>query len=349
MTGPVLLVAIALAEAATASVAPRDPQWRGLVVVLVPPIDDDVTRNALARVSGELAAAPFKTITKSIDPDRDVMAQVEAASNDQAATAAFALVRDRDPGSSRVTIWVSNRISGTTSMQRMQVEGGNVDRAAARLAIETVELVRASLAGLWPAPAAETTPPPVVEAPAPPPPSRNARLALAVGVGLLTDLGDIPSTWAPQIAVSYGRPAGIGVRLFASGLGPGATLSANMGTNMGSVRLERALVTLGLVRTFRSDRIVQPLIGIAAGVHRLSGHGTSSDPPTRPLYEGDVYSAVATASVGVGFALGPRVALLVGADVLMTWPAVAIHVDEADVATLDLPSLFTHAGLLATF
>ena len=38
-------------------------------------------------------------------------------------------------------------------MQRMQVEGGDVDRAAARLAVETVELVRASLAGLWPSPA----------------------------------------------------------------------------------------------------------------------------------------------------------------------------------------------------
>ena len=119
-------------------------------MVLVPPIDDDVTRNALARVSGELAAAPFKTITRPIEPDRDVMAQIETAGSEQSATAAFALVRDREPGSSRVTIWVSNRISGTTTMQRMQVEGGDVDRAAARLAVETVELVRASLAGLWP-------------------------------------------------------------------------------------------------------------------------------------------------------------------------------------------------------
>src|SRR6188474_3094981 len=137
MTGTVLLMALALAESSAAvPVQVPAPQWRGLVVVLVPPIDDDVTRNALARVSGELAAAPFRTITKPIDPDRDVMAQVEMASSDQAATAAFALVRDRDPGSSRVTIWVSNRITGTTSMQRMQVEGGNVDRAAARLAVE---------------------------------------------------------------------------------------------------------------------------------------------------------------------------------------------------------------------
>ena len=43
-------------------------------------------------------------------------------------------------------------------MQRMQVEGGNVDRAAARLAVETVELVRASLAELWPSPPV-TSPP----------------------------------------------------------------------------------------------------------------------------------------------------------------------------------------------
>ena len=48
-------------------------------MVLVPPLDDDVTRNALARISGELAAAPFKTITTPIDPDSDVMAQVETA------------------------------------------------------------------------------------------------------------------------------------------------------------------------------------------------------------------------------------------------------------------------------
>ena len=206
MTGTVLLMALALAAptVATGPVAEPSPHWRGLVVVLVPPIDDDVTRNALARVSGELAAAPFKTITRPIEPDRDVMAQIETAGSEQSATAAFALVRDREPGSSRVTIWVSNRISGTTTMQRMQVEGGDVDRAAARLAVETVELVRASLAELWPSRAVEA--PPVVEKPAPP--ARGARLALAVGVGYIHDFGDAPSTWAPQVALSFGPSRG---------------------------------------------------------------------------------------------------------------------------------------------
>jgi len=37
------------------------------------------------------------------------------------------------------------------------------------------------------------------------------------------------------------------------------------------------------------------------------------------------------------------------ADVMMTWPPVAIRVGYSDVATFDRPSLFTHAGLLATF
>jgi hypothetical protein len=55
------------------------------------------------------------------------------------------------------------------------------------------------------------------------------------------------------------------------------------------------------------------------------------------------------ASVGVGFALIPRLALVAEADVLMTWPSVAIRFDPTNVATWDRPSVFTHVGLLATF
>jgi hypothetical protein len=338
----VLLMAIALAESTAAvSVPEPSPHWLGLVVVLVPPIDDDVTRNALARVSGELAAAPFKTITRPINPESDVMAQVETAGSDQAATAAFALVRDRDPGSSRVTIWVSNRISGTTTMQRMQVEGGNVDRAAARLAVETVELVRASLAGLWPSPAVTAPPEATAEKQAA---VRPGRLALGVAVGLITNFGNAPSSWAPQLTGSYRATEGLGVRLSASGLGPGADVSSDMG----SARIEQWMTTLGLVKSFRTDRIVQPMIGLAAGVHHLSGHGMAAS-SAQPTHDRDVFSALATASVGVALALSPRVSVVAEADLLMTWPAVNLEVDGAIVATFDRPSLFSHAGLLATF
>src|SRR5205823_10103076 len=167
------------------------------------------------------------------------------AGDEQSATAAFAIVRDGDPGSGRVTIWVSSRVTGTTTVRRLPVEGGDVDRSATRLAVESVELIRASLAGLWPSPPVATPPETYTRAR-----PRGPRVAVAVSVGRTTALGDAPAFWAPQVAASWGRPDGIGARLTASGFGPGADVSSDMG----SVHVGRAIVTLGLVRSLRTDR-----------------------------------------------------------------------------------------------
>jgi hypothetical protein len=338
MTGMALLTAIALANsAATAPKVAATPPWRGLVVVLVSPTDDDVTRNALARITGELAAAPFRTITLPIDPDSDVLSQIEKAGDEQSATAAFAIVRDRDPGSGRVTIWVSSRMTGTTTIRRMPVEGGYVDRSATRLAVESVELIRASLAGLWPSP--PVAPPPETCTPAAPP---GPRVAVALSVGRMTDFGDAPAFWAPQLAASWSRHDGLGVRVTASGFGPGADVSSDSG----SVHIGRTIGTLGLVRSLRSDRTVQPAFGIAAGVQRLSVHGTS---PPQLAHDASALSALAMASVGIAVAFGPRVAAFAEADTTMVWPASKVRVSGADVAIFDGLSLFTHLGFLATF
>jgi hypothetical protein len=333
-----LLAALALANSAAA--APKGeatPSWRGLVVVLVSPSDDDVTRNALARITGELAAAPFRTITLPIDPDIDVLSQIETAADEQSATAAFAIVRDRDPGSGRVTIWVSSRVTGTTTIRRMPVEGGYVDRSATRLAVESVELIRASLAGLWPSPPVER--PLETFTPAAPP---GPRVAVALSVGRLTDFGDAPAFWAPQLGASWGRPDGIAVRATASGFGPGADVSSDRG----SVHIGRTTGTLGLVRSLRSDRTVQPTFGIAAGVQRLTVHGTS---PPQLAHDSHAFSGLAMASVGIAVAFGPRVAAFAEADTTMVWPASKVRIGSVDVAIFDGPSLFTHLGLRATF
>jgi len=348
MTGTVLLMAVALAESGAALPAPDPaPHWRGRVVVLVPPIDDDVMRNALARVSGELAAAPFKTVTAPIDPDGDIMAQIETAGNDRAATAAFAIVRDRDPGSGRVTVWVSNRVSGITTVEHMHVEGGNVDRAAARLAVETVELVRASLAELWPSPPTTAAPAATIERPAVP---SRARVALSLGFGRVSDFGDAPGFWAPQVTASFGRDGHVGIRIAASGLASGADVSTTDGS---SARIERALLTLGAIRIFRPERTVQPIIGLGIGIQRVSAHGAATAPMLQEMHDRSATAGLATASGGVIVALGPHVAMIAEAEVLLSWPAVKVRIvetnGETDVATLDRPSLFTHAGLLATF
>jgi hypothetical protein len=332
-----LLIAIALASSSTAPKVEATPSWRGLVVVLVSPTDDDVTRNALARITGELAAAPFRTITSPIDPDRDVLAQIETAGDEQSATAAFAIVRDRDPDSGRVTIWVSSRLTGTTTIRKMPVKGDDVDRAAARLAVESVELIRAGLAGLWPSPPVAAPPQPSARA-AP----RGPRVAVALSVGRMTDFGDAPSFWAPQLAASWLRPDGLGARLTASGFGPGADVSSAMG----SAHVERAIVTLGLVRAFRTGRTVQPTFGIAGGVQHLAVHGTS---PPELARDSNAFSGLAMASVGIAVAFGPRVAAVLEADATMVWPASKVRIGGADVAIFDGPSLFTHLGLQASF
>jgi hypothetical protein len=338
MMAMALLTAVVLANsAATAPKVKAQPAWRGLVVVLVSPTNDDVTRNALARITGELAAAPFRTTTLPIDPDSDVLSQIEQAGDEHSATAAFAIVHEGDPGAGRVTIWVASRVTGTTTIRRLAVQDGDVDRAATRLAVESVELIRASLAGLWPSPRAATPPETVTCAPPPGP-----RVAVALSFGRTTEFGDAPAFWAPQLAASWGRPDAVGARLTASGYGPGADVSSDMG----SVHVERAIATFGLVRSLRSDRTLQPVFGIAAGVQRLAVHGTS---PPELARDSSAFSALAMASVGLAVALGPRVAAVVEADATVAWPASKVRIAGADVAIFDGPALFTHLGLRATF
>ena len=339
MIGMALLTAIVLANStAGAPKIEATPSWRGLVVVLVSPIDDDVTHNALARVTGELAAAPFRTITLPIAPDGDVLSQVESAGDEQSATAAFAIVRDHDARSGRVTIWVSSRVTGTTTIRRMPVEDGHVDRAATRLAVESVELIRASLAGLWPSPPVSRLAEAVAREAAPAVP----RLALGISIVRMTDFGDAPAFWAPRLEASWGGPGEVGVRLSASGFGPGADVSSNMG----SAHIQRAIVTLGLIRSLRTDRTVQPTFGLAAGVHHLGVHGTSPPPLA---HDPGAFSAVAIASVAIGVALGPRVTAVAEADMMLLWSSARVRIGDADAATFDRASLLTQLGLRATF
>ena len=338
MTGIALLTALALAPSpATGPKGEATPAWRGLVVVLVSPADDDVTRNALARITGELAAAPFRTITLPLDPDTDVLSQVQTAGDEQSATATFAIVRDPDLGSNRVTIWVSSRVTGTTTIRRMPVASGNIDRSATRLAVESVELIRASLAGLWPSPPVST--PAETFAPAPPP---GSGVAVALSFGRTTDFGDGPAFWAPALAVSWARPDSIGVRVTASGFGPGADISSEAG----SAHLTRAVATLGLVRSFRADRTVQPTFGIAAGAQRLAVHGTS---PPQLARDASAFAGLAAASAGIAVTLAARVSVLAELDAMFVWPASKVRIAGADVAVFDGPSLFAHLGVRATF
>jgi len=320
--------------------APGEPAWRGLVLVLSPQgEEDELTRDALVRISGELGAALFQVVSRPINPGVELMAQVETAGNDLDPVAAFAIVRDPGEGAGGIAVWVSNRMTRMTTVQHVRLRSGNVDRAATQLAVETVELVRATIVGLRPEP------------PAPPPSSADpgagatgAPLGLAVGVGLFHDFDSLPSSWAPSLALSYGSPEHLELRLSAVGLGAGSEVTLADGTG---ARLQRQFLSVGGLRRFRAARRVQLLVSAAGGLHHLGAEGTGA--PASRQHGRSAFAALLSAGMGGALALGPHLALTAEAEALFLWPTATVQVGAVEAARLHRPSLFAHGSLLATF
>jgi hypothetical protein len=341
MIAPALLLALQAAGSLPAAPLAGPPSSRGLVVVISPAAEDEVTRNAMARITGELAAAPFQVEMTPADPSADIMTEVESVGRDRAPVAAFAIVREGGERPGTVAVWVSNRITETTTVHRVMVRGGDVDGAAAHLAVEAVEFVRASLAGLWPS--ARKPPPPEALPPPPPPPSRH--LAVGVGVGLFRDFGTAPMFWEPSLSASLGIVDELALRMRLCGLGPSTEAETSAGPG---ARLQRAAATLGVVLGFRAGRTVQPLLSAAVGAHYLAADGMGA---ASPGLEHDVsfWSGLATVGGGVAVTLAPHVALTAEVEGMLIWPAVSVRVSDTDVVKIDRPILFSDLGLLATF
>jgi hypothetical protein len=347
----VIVALIAKAPGARATPVPaRD--WRGLVLVLSPTVEDELTRDAMVRIVGEFGAALFRVVTREIDPGVDLMTQLETAGGDLAPVAAVAIVRDTEVGSTGAAVWVSNRRTRTTIVQRVHLRADGGDRAAAQLAVETVDLVRASVGGLWsldgPSGARASDPRGGPDADggslagASSAPARHFRLG--IGAAFFGEFDSVPSSWAPVVALSYGPSDRTAFRISLAGLGAGTDVTVADGSG---ARLQRALLSLGIVRQFRADAWLQPMISASAGVHHLGAQGTGV--PADRAHSDSAFSALVSAGGGCSLALGSRLALTAEAEVLLLWPPATIRVGELDVAHLDRPSVFAHAGLLATF
>jgi hypothetical protein len=190
---------------------------------------------------------------------------------------------------------------------------------------------------------APPAPPFVAEAPAPAPAPKAPRVAVEVGVGAIQDFGDAPPFVVPRVAVSLGRPSAIGVRLALNGLGPAAEVTRADG----SAQIDRFVMTLELVRLFRSGRTLQPVVAVGAGWQDVGAKGSSAD--AAKDHHGQVFSGLLTASGGLAVALGARLALVVEVEALLFWPSVTVEVGSAQAAHLDGAAVFAHGGLLARF
>jgi hypothetical protein len=194
-------------------------------------------------------------------------------------------------------------------------------------------------------PVVVATPSPASDAPLPAPAPKESWIAVEVGAGVLSDLGDSPTMVLPRVAVSLGRPSAIGLRLTASGLGPGAEVSRPEG----SAQIDRFVMTLELVRFFRPGRIVQPLLAVGAGWQDVRARGTSAMPALAPAHEGQAFAGLLSGSGGLTFALASRLFAVVEAQAILFRPSVTVQVGSSQAAHLDGAALCAHGGLLARF
>jgi hypothetical protein len=322
--------------------------------VLVPARTDEVTTGALARVLGELAAAGFDVRELPQDPGSDIRTRLETAGRELDPIATFAIVRGpaTEDGGGAADIWVCDRLAETSVIKSVHLAGSANDpeRAAAVIAVQAVELLKASLAQYWIGPTRPPPgpggPPPIAEPVAPAAtegPYVSRGLTAEAAVGLLDSVGAVGPAWEPVLRVAYGSDGGWAARASVSGLGSDTALHAPTG----SAELEQAVGTIEVVRSFRAGRVAQLFASAGGGVYHLRVAGAGMDP-----WQGTVtslWAGLAIAGLGVALPLGAHLALLGEGQALVTVPSTVVRIAGAEVGRTGLPGVLASAGLLGRF
>jgi len=318
------------------------------VVLLRPPVTDDVTSDALARVRGELTAGGFDVSMLAQDPNLDVRTALETVGRELDPIAAFAIVRAA--GGNTAEIWVCDRMAGKSVIQSVRLDAAGTPGEPSRsvvLAVRAVELLKASLAQYWlasvrkPAPVPE--PPAVVEAP--PAPYAIAGIGVEAGVGWLDSVGAVSPVWQPVVRASYGGTHGWAVRITAGGFGSDAVLRAPEA----SAQIRQEMAALEIVRGFFPGHRVQLVVSLGGGAYhaRVTGMGTGTQTYTERVSSS--WSAIAMAGGGVVVPIVDHVALAIDGQVGVTWPDNLIRLLGAEAGRTGSPALLASAGVLATF
>ena len=134
-----LAAAAVLAAALLGRCDARADEGRTVITVVRPPVTSALMIEAIARLSAELRAAGFTV--RTIDASgRDGRAEVERVAGSFATiaivTTELGAVAD---------VWVADRLTGKTTVRRVDVIDPALPTAASDLAVRSVELLRASL------------------------------------------------------------------------------------------------------------------------------------------------------------------------------------------------------------
>ncbi len=341
---PVIAAAGTIPAGATPSTDPHPT--RGLVIVLHPADAhiDELTRAALARVTGELRAARFQVTVFPLDPNQDPTPQVESIAPESQAVAALAIAHVSDVNRNTIAIWVSDRLGRRTTISRMAMRGDNVSQDAEVLALEAIELIRGSIAGLWPTPARspDATGNGTSDH-APNTENLGPDTSLGLGIAMLRDF-DVPSSqWMGSLSGMVLWPRGLAVHARVTGLGPASTLSGNYGT----AAVTSALAAVGVAWVFRREHRIQPLVTMAVGAHHLTVNGAAPD-PTR-AHVASAWSPVAIVGCGAAVRLGAGISLGTELNLVVSPSRVNVVIADTETKPFSRPAMMVNVGLHAGF
>ncbi|MES1208879.1 MAG: hypothetical protein ABUS79_23315 [Pseudomonadota bacterium] len=291
------------------------PAWAASRVVLLRSSSDDaLSRQGTTLLTAELQAAGFEVAEVERDPARDLRQDIDATSARLQPVATFAI--RPVPGGTTVELWLADRVTGKLVIRRVDVTSG--PGAAADLALKAVELLRGSLLEVTVQGRPGSVPPP----PAPGEVTRfvaeadrldffGQGVGVAAGGAALVE-GELASSFAPLLRLSWGGSTGLMLRLTAAGLGSSPELRAPEG----NATVHQMLVLAEGLRVFRPRARLQPLVGVDAGVYHVSSEGMGVS-TLFPNGADTTTAAIFGAQGGVAARLGNRLAVVVDATVLM--------------------------------
>jgi hypothetical protein len=259
-----------------------------------------------------------------------------------------------------MNISIVDRRRGTTEVSRVSVES-QADNAPGRLAIRTVEVLRASLLAMDLAarerivapvdppadPAAEVAPaasPPAVEPAAglsraptssPPGPASHAKLAVAVGAALLTSLDGLGPALLPLGRIEWTARPWLALQATVAGLGSRPTITADATT--GRARAAQQAATVGACLCAPPRDAIGLHLALSVGALRTAIDAQADAPAqVHPIRR---WSLLMDASVGARVRFMGRGMLTVAAHLQVAEPSIAIHFIDRQVASTGRPNV----------
>jgi hypothetical protein len=337
-------------SAVTAVPAPAGAVTGGLVIVLRSIAPDELTQTALARVTGELSAARFRVLLLPLEAQANPAREVETIGADQDPVAAIAIARVHAAAGDAVAIWTCDRRTRRTTILRIQMSSTPPQRQAAVLAVEAIELIRASVSGLdtallvpaRPPPGPPSTPP-VVSPPRSGATTGGPRLVLGLGGAAAWDVGLGGPAWSPVLWGGLRATRNLTISGRISALGSALKVTAPAGT----AEVHRDVAAVVLAWTFGRRGALEGFLSLAAAIEQLRAEGAAPSPAR--AHTATAWPVLAIAGAGVRLHLTEQLAIVTAAEGVLGTRRLTLRFDDTESNPLSRPGVLLHGGIEASF